>query len=416
MISPDQRRHRSEYEREPTSRRPSYKPYSNSTQSARPPAHIIHISPPSRSRSRMDPQDDRPHSFSYPHRDSRSKLNDRYDRDLKEKREKPRAHERVEESFRGRTHDCDNSLSDRLAFGNRKLNCERSERFMDYLPRASNEEAKRRAPRVDKRYVTEKIYREENKYRERVWPQDERISRYENVSRLNSPPSRYTVHRSSNDGHASADSNQHQNSRDRLRHPSYSFRHGHPDGIFRDEYLDHRNRSPPRLFPRDNSERVRRPRIIPVRTFPEDDSSEASIRVGRERRAPARHHSPEPASRSRPHSSRRPLRPASPHHQSRSSQRPSSPRPSRANVTVTSLPDYYAILRIPPTASAGEVGRAARKRRIEVHPDRLKRPNMSKQKQDEIDEAAKAVGMAADVLGNEDKRNEYDRGLRKTRM
>lgn len=54
--------------------------------------------------------------------------------------------------------------------------------------------------------------------------------------------------------------------------------------------------------------------------------------------------------------------------------------------------------------------RAVRKRRVEVHLDRLKRmPGLSKKELEGIDRVAKEVGEAAWVLGDVEERRRYDR-------
>ncbi|KAL9102483.1 MAG: hypothetical protein Q9163_002383 [Psora crenata] len=86
--------------------------------------------------------------------------------------------------------------------------------------------------------------------------------------------------------------------------------------------------------------------------------------------------------------------------------RPKAPPPS---AELIDIPDHYATLDVSTTANASEIKRAARQKRIENHPDRLKRPGMSKSELARIDEGAKKVGMAADVLSDEKAKREYDR-------
>ncbi|MCJ1452906.1 hypothetical protein MMC28_003251 [Mycoblastus sanguinarius] len=70
--------------------------------------------------------------------------------------------------------------------------------------------------------------------------------------------------------------------------------------------------------------------------------------------------------------------------------------------------DIYAILKVHPQSSAGDIKRAARERRIETHPDRMKRKNMSRQEEARIDEEAKLVGWAADIVLDAEKRAQHD--------
>ena len=75
------------------------------------------------------------------------------------------------------------------------------------------------------------------------------------------------------------------------------------------------------------------------------------------------------------------------------------------------LPDFYAILKISHLATDDQIRSAAKRRRVEVHPDRLKRPGMSESEMDEIDAAAARVGQASDVLLNPEQKLKYDSKL-----
>ena len=72
------------------------------------------------------------------------------------------------------------------------------------------------------------------------------------------------------------------------------------------------------------------------------------------------------------------------------------------------LPDYYALLGISSRASSKEIGQAARKKRMAVHPDKLKRSGMSTNQLRSIDEIAASVGQAADVLMDPKQKKDYD--------
>ncbi|MCJ1425545.1 hypothetical protein MMC29_003445 [Sticta canariensis] len=72
-------------------------------------------------------------------------------------------------------------------------------------------------------------------------------------------------------------------------------------------------------------------------------------------------------------------------------------------------PNHYATLGISSTSSAEEIEKAARQKRIETHPDRLKRkPGLSAQELEAIDINAKNIGFAAEVLGDPALRRQYD--------
>ncbi len=76
------------------------------------------------------------------------------------------------------------------------------------------------------------------------------------------------------------------------------------------------------------------------------------------------------------------------------------------------------MLHISPNATADQIKRACKKKRIEVHPDKMKKRGMTKDQLAQIDETAKKVGTAAEVLGNATTRREYDleRSMRGLRM
>ena len=73
------------------------------------------------------------------------------------------------------------------------------------------------------------------------------------------------------------------------------------------------------------------------------------------------------------------------------------------------LPDHYLTLKISPLASAEEIKTAAKRRRVEVHPDRLKKEGMDDSERAKIDAVAAKVGQAAEVLQNPEQKLKYDR-------
>ena len=78
-------------------------------------------------------------------------------------------------------------------------------------------------------------------------------------------------------------------------------------------------------------------------------------------------------------------------------------------TTVKEGMDLYLILKISPSASQSEIEKAVKKMRIQYHPDKRKRPDMSSKESRCIDEQAKLVGEAAEVLLDPEKRRCYDR-------
>ncbi|KAL9010397.1 MAG: hypothetical protein Q9173_004661 [Seirophora scorigena] len=80
------------------------------------------------------------------------------------------------------------------------------------------------------------------------------------------------------------------------------------------------------------------------------------------------------------------------------------------------FPDLYGCLDLFVWSPQEEIVQAARRRRIEVHPDKVKKPNMTDKELRRIDEIAMEVGQAADILSDPVKRAKYDRELEQQRV
>ena len=78
----------------------------------------------------------------------------------------------------------------------------------------------------------------------------------------------------------------------------------------------------------------------------------------------------------------------------------------QTRVSATWL--LYKLLGVNASSSHDEIERAAKKKRIETHPDKLKKPGMTKAELNRIDETAKEVGGAAEILLNPAKRSQYN--------
>ncbi|KAL8723173.1 MAG: hypothetical protein Q9181_007338 [Wetmoreana brouardii] len=94
--------------------------------------------------------------------------------------------------------------------------------------------------------------------------------------------------------------------------------------------------------------------------------------------------------------------------------RPSASKPqteqppkNRAATLEASL-DLYELFRVDPSSSQAEIEKAVKKKRIACHPDRLKEAGMSSAELRFIDEQAKLIGGAAEVLLDPKKRKLYD--------
>ncbi|KAL9581131.1 MAG: hypothetical protein Q9212_004079 [Teloschistes hypoglaucus] len=70
--------------------------------------------------------------------------------------------------------------------------------------------------------------------------------------------------------------------------------------------------------------------------------------------------------------------------------------------------DFYALLSLSPSCSQAEIEKVVKKKRIQFHPDRLKKEGMTPEELQFIDEHAKLVGGAADVLSDPKLRKRYD--------
>ncbi|KAI4188804.1 MAG: hypothetical protein LQ348_003883 [Seirophora lacunosa] len=95
-----------------------------------------------------------------------------------------------------------------------------------------------------------------------------------------------------------------------------------------------------------------------------------------------------------------------------------SQRPDQGSKTrrPKGFPDLYGCLDLSVSSPYEEVVQAARRRRIEVHPDKVKKPGMTDEELRRIDEIAKEVGQAADILSDPIKRAKYDRELKQQRV
>ena len=85
------------------------------------------------------------------------------------------------------------------------------------------------------------------------------------------------------------------------------------------------------------------------------------------------------------------------------------------DVTTPRIADYYSLLGVPSNASHGEILKAAKKARIAAHPDRCSGQNLRPKELEQVIDHSKAVGQAADVLTDAEKRVRYDAKLRKER-
>ena len=75
-------------------------------------------------------------------------------------------------------------------------------------------------------------------------------------------------------------------------------------------------------------------------------------------------------------------------------------------------PNHYRTLDIDPSSTHEEVLRAARKKRIETHPDKFIKDGLPSEGLTKVIETSKNVGWAADILCDPKKRQKYDIELR----
>lgn len=146
---------------------------------------------------------------------------------------------------------------------------------------------------------------------------------------------------------------------------------------------------------------INTPHQAPPREPMHQQTRNFSHRTGRSDRT--HHYSPRQApapSREKPHQSESSF---NPHTSTSFTPPPVAPRGG----------DLYKILNVSPEASNAEIVSAARRRRIEVHPDRLKYPGMTQSALDGIDDEAQTVGLAADTLCDEVSRRKYDSAVRR---
>jgi len=72
-------------------------------------------------------------------------------------------------------------------------------------------------------------------------------------------------------------------------------------------------------------------------------------------------------------------------------------------------PDFYALLGVPSLASEMEIKQAYKQKALICHPDKLS-PSATAEERKQYEEQFKLLGSALDVLGNQEKRELYDRG------
>lgn len=84
-----------------------------------------------------------------------------------------------------------------------------------------------------------------------------------------------------------------------------------------------------------------------------------------------------------------------------------APPPSQKPQEPAPL-DIYTILKISPESSPEDIKRTVRVRRIETHPDKRRRQGSSREEEDTINEEAKLVGWAADIVLDPEKRQKHD--------
>ncbi|KAL8684709.1 MAG: hypothetical protein Q9218_008175 [Villophora microphyllina] len=117
-----------------------------------------------------------------------------------------------------------------------------------------------------------------------------------------------------------------------------------------------------------------------------------------------------PTNNKKPHDGSRPN-----HKKPRRKTRPQKP-PKSSSIPKPSAPDFYNVFDISPLSTHAEIEKAAKKKRIEVHPDKLKKDGMTAQELRMIDERTKLVGGAADTLLDEALRRVYDERRRGGRL
>ena len=88
---------------------------------------------------------------------------------------------------------------------------------------------------------------------------------------------------------------------------------------------------------------------------------------------------------------------------------PDSPRPQAANRDPLS---YYSILEVATTATQAEIKKAYRKMAMQWHPDKCADRNPESDLYQQYEATFKKVGEAYEVLYDDEKRRNYDRGAR----
>ncbi|KAL8655449.1 MAG: hypothetical protein Q9226_003042 [Calogaya cf. arnoldii] len=95
---------------------------------------------------------------------------------------------------------------------------------------------------------------------------------------------------------------------------------------------------------------------------------------------------------------------------------PKRPPKPPINPKTRAVMNLYEILGVKLGSSPEDIKRAAKKRRVECHPDRLKRLDMSTAELQAIEDRAQRVGGAAEVLLDPELRKRYNRRLKQGRV
>ncbi|MCJ1340390.1 hypothetical protein MMC09_005684 [Bachmanniomyces sp. S44760] len=96
---------------------------------------------------------------------------------------------------------------------------------------------------------------------------------------------------------------------------------------------------------------------------------------------------------------------------------PEDPEPQTGpDQDFTRPPNLYAVLGLSPSATQEEIIKKGRELRISMHPDKLIKEGTTDEEKADINEKAARVGQAADILGDNAQRQNYDEEVRVWKM
>ena len=286
---------------------PSHPKSPKQTQFYRPSTDISSTSPASKPDGRANPHNplglqhrpcSRPFNFSYPYRDSSYRSRAEFDDEFENTFETPHVAIRTKVQITRMIRDRGDGFLGCLGFGNRNQTSKMLDRYMDHLPRPSNQDRKMKAARMNQQYVKRKVRRQREENHRWVRLQEDTFSGDDEVpggitlsanffggrggngnghTLDNLPPSstnRGSHIRFNRSEHISKGRRHHKNPPDSLRERKIESGHRNTEPHIEHSDIEDEDCCENRKSPICYNERTRRPRTIPVSTFTPDNPTQ----------------------------------------------------------------------------------------------------------------------------------------------